>query len=89
MAEPVQFQRRRGASARGPSGEQRQYNQPRQDNGQEQGERQRQRGDGKSWAEWKQELSEAIDQLDYACAEARQIIYKLRPLVRPKGERGQ
>ena len=76
MAEPVQFQRRGGNS-------QDQQGQPRQ------GDQQRQRGDGKSWAQWKQELSEAIDQLDYACAEARQIIYKLRPLVRPKGERGQ
>ncbi len=46
-------------------------------------------GDGKSWAQWKQELSEAIDELDKACAKARQVIYELRPLVRPKGERGQ
>ena len=76
MAEPVQFQRRGSNS-------QDQQDQPRQ------GDQQRQRGDGKSWAQWKQELSEAIDQLDYACAEARQIIYKLRPLVRPKGERSQ
>ena len=76
MAETIQF-RRRGDNSQGQQG------QPRQ------GDQQRQRGDGKSWAQWKQELSEAIEQLDYACAEARQIIYKLRPLVRPKGERGQ
>lgn len=76
MAEPVQFQRRGSNS-------QDQQGQPRQ------GDQQRQRGDGKSWAQWKQELHEAIEQLDYACAEARQIIYKLRPLVRPKGERSQ
>ena len=76
MAEPVQFQRRGSNS-------QDQQGQPRQ------GDQQRQRGDGKSWAQWKEELSEAIEQLDYACAEARQIIYKLRPLVRPKGERSQ
>ena len=50
---------------------------------------QRQNGDGKSWAQWKHELSEAIEELDKACAKARQVIYKLRPLVRPKGERGQ
>jgi hypothetical protein len=49
----------------------------------------RQNGDGKSWAQWKQELSEAIEELDKACAKARQVIYQLRPLVRPKGERGQ
>jgi hypothetical protein len=76
VAEPVQFQRRGSNS-------QDQQGQPRQ------GDQQRQRGDGKSWAQWKEELSEAIEQLDYACAEARQIIYKLRPLVRPKGERSQ
>ena len=46
-------------------------------------------GDGKSWAQWKQGLSEAIEELDKACAKARQMVYQLRPLVRPKGERGQ
>ena len=50
---------------------------------------QRQNGDGKSWAQWKQELSDAIEELDKACARARQVIYSLRPLVRPKGERGR
>jgi len=39
----------------------------------------------KSWAEWKAELHEAIEDLDKACAHARQVIYRLRPLVRPKG----
>lgn len=38
----------------------------------------------KSWAEWKAELHEAIEELDKACAHARQVIYHLRPLVRPK-----
>jgi hypothetical protein len=46
-------------------------------------------GDGKSWAQWKQELSDAIEELDKACAKARQVIYALRPLVRQKGEKGQ
>ena len=46
-------------------------------------------GDGKSWQQWKQELFEAIEELDAACAKARQVIYSRRPLVRPKGERGQ
>jgi hypothetical protein len=76
VAEPTKFQRRPQSDPDDPDAQ-------RQD-----GQR-RQRGDGKSWAEWKQELSEAIEQLDYACAEARQIIYKLRPLVRPRGERSQ
>jgi hypothetical protein len=51
------------------------------------GNEQRQGSGGKTWAEWKQELLDSIEQLDYACSEARQIIYKLRPLLRPKGER--
>ncbi|HEY5640836.1 MAG TPA: hypothetical protein VIW01_12395 [Dehalococcoidia bacterium] len=36
-------------------------------------------GSAKSWVEWKAELFEAIEQIDYACSEARQIIYKMRP----------
>lgn len=51
--------------------------------------RRRAHGDGKTWAEWKRELSEAIEQLDYACSEARQIIYKMRPLLRSKGEKSR
>jgi hypothetical protein len=76
VVEPTKFQRRGPVSQGQPD--------PQRQNGQ-----QRKRGDGKTWAEWKLELSEAIEQLDYACAETRQIIYKLRPLVRPKGERSQ
>jgi hypothetical protein len=57
---------------------------PEDNNGQYQG-----RGDGKSWAQWKRELSDAIEELDKACAKARQTVYQLRPLVRPKGERSQ
>jgi hypothetical protein len=76
VVEPTNFQRRVPVS------------QSQQDPQGQNGQR-RQRGDGKSWAQWKQELSEAIEQLDYACAEARQIIYKLRPLVGPRGERSQ
>lgn len=80
MAEVVNY-KRRGGSNDGNGGDPPPERRP--------DSQQRQRGDGKSWAEWKRELSEAIEQLDYACAEARQIIYKLRPLVRPKGERSQ
>jgi hypothetical protein len=76
VVEPTKFQRR-GPVIQGQQDPQRQDGQ------------QRRGRDGKSWAQWKQELSEAIEQLDYACAETRQIIYKLRPLVRPKGERSQ
>ena len=42
--------------------------------------------DGKSWAEWKQELSDAIEELDKTCAKVRQVVYKLRPLVRTRRE---
>lgn len=45
---------------------------------------QQQSGDGKSWAQWKRELSDAIEELDKACARARQLVYQLRPLVRPR-----
>ena len=37
----------------------------------EQQKYQRQNGGGKSWAQWKQELSEAIDELNKACAKVR------------------
>jgi len=49
---------------------------------------QRQNGDGKTWAQWKRELSDSIEELDKACARARQLVYQLRPLVRPR-ERSQ
>jgi hypothetical protein len=50
----------------------------------EQNNSQSRNGDGKSWAQWKRELSETVEELDKACAKARQTIYQLRPLVRPK-----
>lgn len=50
----------------------------------DQNNNQHQNGDGKSWAQWKRELSDAIEELDKACARARQTIYQLRPLVRPR-----
>lgn len=43
--------------------------------------------DGKTWAEWKQELLVSIEELDKACANARQLIYRMRPLLRPKQRR--
>lgn len=43
--------------------------------------------DGKTWAEWKQELLASIEELDKACANARQLIYRMRPLLRPKPRR--
>jgi len=49
-------------------------------------ERDRRNGESppKSWADWKQEVFESIEELDRACARARQVIYGLRPLVRAK-----
>lgn len=49
-------------------------------------DQQAQEREQKSWAEWKAELHEAIEELDKACAQARQVIYRLRPLVRPRGQ---
>jgi hypothetical protein len=51
-------------------------------------ERDRRNGDSqpKSWAQWRQEVFESIEELDRACARARQVIYGLRPLVRPKSQ---
>lgn len=40
--------------------------------------------DGKTWGQWKRELSRAIEELDKACSHARQLIYQMRPLLRPK-----
>jgi hypothetical protein len=80
VTEPTQFPRRRDRAARADA----------DDRVEQEGQPQRsQRGDGKSWAEWKRELSEAIELLDQACAEARQLIYKLRPLVRTRGEKSR
>jgi hypothetical protein len=44
---------------------------------------------GLSWPQWRQEVSANLEELDAALKIARQAIYRLRPMVRPKVERGQ
>lgn len=36
-----------------------------------------------TWVEGRTEIHKAIEELDRACAHARQVIYRLRPLVKP------
>lgn len=45
----------------------------------------RRKGDQEPPEDWREELSEAIEELDRACARARQLIYQLRPLLRSGG----
>lgn len=40
----------------------------------------------RNWSEWREEASQALSELDRALAQARQVIYRLRPMVRPKNE---
>lgn len=40
----------------------------------------------RNWTEWREEASQALSELDRALAQARQVIYRLRPMVRPKNE---
>jgi hypothetical protein len=46
-------------------------------------------GTGLTWPQWRQEVSASLEELDAALKIARQAIYRLRPMVRPKVERGQ
>ncbi len=46
-------------------------------------------GNGLTWPEWRKEVSANLEELDAALKIARHAIYHLRPLVRPKVERGQ
>lgn len=43
----------------------------------------------RNWSEWREEASQALSDLDRALAQARQVIYRLRPMVRPKNEENQ
>lgn len=36
-----------------------------------------------------EELADTIEELDKACARTRQLIYRLRPLLRPEREEGE
>lgn len=40
----------------------------------------------RNWTEWRDEAHQALSELDRALAQARQVIYRLRPMVRPKNE---
>jgi hypothetical protein len=42
----------------------------------------------RNWTEWREEAHETLEELDRALAQARQVIYRLRPMVRPKSDRG-
>lgn len=54
---------------------------PRNDNHEEPESRQ-----PRNWSEWRDEVSEMLSELDRSLAQARQVIYRLRPMVRPKTE---
>ncbi len=42
----------------------------------------------RNWTEWREDVHLTLEELDRALAQARQSIYRLRPMVRPKnGER--
>lgn len=42
----------------------------------------------RNWTEWREDASALLGELDRSLAQARQAIYRLRPMVRPKNEEG-
>jgi len=42
----------------------------------------------RNWAEWREEAHQTLEELDRALAQARKVIYRLRPMVRPKNDQG-
>lgn len=38
----------------------------------------------RNWTEWREEAHQMLEELDRSLAQARQAIYRLRPMVRPK-----
>jgi hypothetical protein len=42
----------------------------------------------RNWTEWREDASQLLGELDRSLAQARQAIYRLRPMVRPKNEEG-
>jgi hypothetical protein len=40
----------------------------------------------RNWTEWREDASQLLAELDRSLAQARQAIYRLRPMVRPKNE---
>lgn len=43
----------------------------------------------RNWSEWREEAHQLLEELDRSLAQARQVIYRLRPMVRPKSEQNQ
>lgn len=43
----------------------------------------------KTWPESRRELIATVEELDKACARARQLIYRIRPLIRDEKEPGE
>ncbi len=43
----------------------------------------------RNWTEWREDASQLLGELDRSLAQARQAIYRLRPMVRPKNEEGE
>lgn len=41
------------------------------------------------WTEWREEAHQMLEELDRFLAQARQAIYRLRPMVRPKNEQNE
>ena len=40
----------------------------------------------RNWTEWREDASQLLAELDRSLDQARQAIYRLRPMVRPKNE---
>lgn len=43
----------------------------------------------RNWTEWREEAHQMLEELDRSLAQARQAIYRLRPMVRPKNEQSE
>lgn len=43
----------------------------------------------RNWTEWREEVHQTLEELDRSLAQARQAIYRLRPMVRPKNGEGE
>jgi hypothetical protein len=43
----------------------------------------------RNWTEWREDAHQLLEELDRALAQARQAIYRLRPMVRPKTDQGE
>jgi hypothetical protein len=43
----------------------------------------------RNWTEWREDAHQLLEELDRSLAQARQAIYRLRPMVRPKNEQNE